>query len=125
MIHIESVSKFLSELQALGGNKEFFFRGENREFSKRSPSIYQKEQLVKNSDKYYSRLIAENPSALRSNPFETLSNLQHYGARTRLLDITSNPLIALFFAVIEPMMNPDMSMYMNQRILNLIRIIQR
>ncbi|HAP4716499.1 TPA: FRG domain-containing protein, partial [Enterococcus faecalis] len=102
MIHIESVSKFLSELQALGGNKEFFFRGENREFSKRSPSIYQKEQLVKNSDKYYSRLIAENPSALRSNPFETLSNLQHYGARTRLLDITSNPLIALFFAVIEP-----------------------
>ncbi len=24
MIHIESVSKFLSELQALGGNKEFF-----------------------------------------------------------------------------------------------------
>ena len=46
MIHIESVSKFLSELQALGGNKEFF-RGENREFSKRSPSIYQKEQLVK------------------------------------------------------------------------------
>ncbi len=32
MIHIESVSKFLSELQALGGNKEFFFRGENREF---------------------------------------------------------------------------------------------
>lgn len=68
----------------------------------RSPSIYQKKQLVKNSDKYYSRLIVENPSALRSNPFETLSNLQYYGARTRLLDITSNLLIALFFAEIEP-----------------------
>lgn len=34
-----------------------------------------------------------------SYPFERLSKLQHYGIPTRLIDVTIDPLIALFFAV--------------------------
>jgi hypothetical protein len=35
---------------------------------------------------------------------ETLAHLQHFGAPTRLLDVTANPLVALWFAVEE---SPD------------------
>ncbi|MDR0884962.1 MAG: FRG domain-containing protein [Clostridiales Family XIII bacterium] len=36
---------------------------------------------------------------VHGSPFEQLSFLQHHGAKTRMLDVSRNPLIALYFAV--------------------------
>lgn len=40
---------------------------------------------------------------------ETLAQLQHFGGPTRLLDVTENPLIALWFATEEPRMGESES----------------
>lgn len=39
----------------------------------------------------------------RMSTFDMLVKMQHYELPTRLLDITENPLVALYFASLEPL----------------------
>jgi len=78
-----------------------FFRGHS-DFKKYKlePSIYRKEALIDNEHNLIREAIIRSPEQLPStlNFFETLVRLQHYGLPTRLLDLTSNALVALYFA---------------------------
>lgn len=48
---------------------------------------------------YYKEIITRNPNEfVGSGNLEKLVKMQHYECPTRLLDITSNPLVALYFA---------------------------
>lgn len=103
-IEIASVAEFvqaLSELEVCDKSSTRFFRGHADCCYQLIPSIYRKPHLIKNEHHiirdaftYCSDYFLPHETL-----FEKLVKLQHYGYATRLLDVTSNGLVALYFAV--------------------------
>lgn len=78
------------------------FRGQRNEEWNLSPSILRSPQKYLDFEREMSRdLMAIHPQefAADQSMFDRLVRMQHFGLRTRLLDITLNPLVALYFAV--------------------------
>lgn len=77
---------------------ELFYRGVNNSNYKIAPGIYR--GLERHDESfYYHEMSVRCPEVFRnSSNLEKLTYMQHYGCPTRLLDITSNPLVALYFA---------------------------
>ena len=106
VFNIESVTKFLTDInQVLSRSgvhqkgEESFFRGQASFGWKLLPSIYQETKWIENEDLMIKEMIRRFPEFLNDDKrIEVLTKLQHYGLPTRLLDLTENPLTALFFA---------------------------
>ena len=104
--YIEVMPKLEEEKEPL---RKYYYRGENNVFPKRVPSIYRSnenkpiyQRLVnEGSREYYLELFEElgwSISNFGHKMFEQMIEIQHYGAVTNVLDVSINPLVALFFA---------------------------
>lgn len=82
-----------------GEAKTWFFRGQKSPQWGIYPCIFRDDGLDREAS-VIELGQRRHPKAFRecSSLFERLAKLQHYGLGTRLLDITINPLIALYFA---------------------------
>ena len=103
MIKVNSLAGYWREVKRLNdelkSDEILFFRGYSNCAYILLPSCMREPSPAKEDEEYHNILI-EYPEEFRKG--EHLSNLvkmQHYGAATRLLDFSRNPLISLYFAV--------------------------
>ena len=103
---INSIKDLIDALEQLGAPEEGytrFFRGHsNAAKYKLEPSIYREDnKYYRNEDNIIRDTIINNPDEFsdKDTLFNTLVKLQHYGYPTRLLDLTTNALVSIYFSV--------------------------
>ena len=101
---IESLADFIQKISKKSSkNNNTFYRGHSDLSYKLEPNIYRKNKeksLINFEHDMFKEVIIKNPrdfEPLKLN-FEKLTLMQHYGLPTRLLDLSENPLIGLYFA---------------------------
>lgn len=101
-IKITSVSSFVAKIALFKKEEgtETFYRGHADKSWKLQPSILRGPRGIENEHLLFHDMVARLPQSFSGckSALDYLVQMQHYELPTRLLDVTMNPLVALYFA---------------------------
>ena len=105
-IQVNSVSEFIEKIVQLDKEEgtEIFYRGHADRDWELLPSIFRTPNGVEKEHLLFRDMVAHEPQSFSEckSALDYLVQMQHYGLPTRLLDMTTNPLVALYFACQSP-----------------------
>lgn len=102
----DTFEDYIRYIEKLNTNSKLYFRGFSTASYDMSPSIG---RIIEGKSKWLfkeSRLVEfaeqNNPGLFaQTYPTQIISNMQHYGIPTRMMDISGNAFVALFFACVN------------------------
>lgn len=101
-IVVNSVAEFIENVVKVNkaDGTETFYRGHADKDWELLPSIFRTPNGVEKEHLLFRDMVAHEPQSFSEckSALDYLVQMQHYGLPTRLLDMTTNPLVALYFA---------------------------
>ena len=101
MEQVNSIDEFIAKLERYNTYSDVFYRGQLEKHQNITSSLSRDPGYIQNEHAIFHEAIMMKSVEFDgySEPIAYLSKMQHYGIPTRLIDLSVDPLIALFFAV--------------------------
>lgn len=100
---VDGFVRWVFETPPSAGNAAFYRGHSKADEYKLVPAVLRTPEAREAEPTKYRDLLIANPVDFREDrsTFDRLARMQHYGLPTRMLDTSTNPLIALFFACLS------------------------